>query len=111
VREALWEHAGLLRSEDGLTRLLDSPSLLARLVAESALARRESRGGHFRVDFPFEDPALARHVVLRSTDAPVLVELPASLVDAASGRSSGSAGRPCARVARASSEPELRTWR
>jgi L-aspartate oxidase len=65
VREALWEHVGLLRSEDGLTELLDSPSLLARLVAESALARRESRGGHFRVDFPFEDPELVGHVVLR----------------------------------------------
>jgi L-aspartate oxidase len=72
VREALWEHAGLLRSEDGLTRLLDSPSLLSRLVAESALVRRESRGGHFRVDYPFEDPEPARHVVLREGREPEL---------------------------------------
>ena len=36
----------------------ESPHLLARLVAESALAREESRGGHFRTDFPAEDPAL-----------------------------------------------------
>jgi L-aspartate oxidase len=71
-REALWEHAGLLRSEDGLVRLLDSPSLLARLVARSALVRTESRGGHFRVDHPFEDPALARHVVLRQGRDPEL---------------------------------------
>ena len=74
VREALWEHAGLLRSADGLAKLLDSPSLLARLVAESALARTESRGGHFRVDHPFEDPALAKHVVLRDGAEPELQE-------------------------------------
>jgi len=74
VREALWEHAGLLRSADGLAKLLDSPSLLACLVAESALARTESRGGHFRVDHPFEDPALAKHVVLRLGSEPELQE-------------------------------------
>ena len=42
-----------------------SRSLLPRLVAESALERRESRGGHFRSDFPTEDEAFAGHVVLR----------------------------------------------
>ena len=36
------------------------------LVAACALRRRESRGAHFRSDFPSEDPALAGgHVVLR----------------------------------------------
>jgi L-aspartate oxidase len=72
VREALWEHAGLLRSADGLARLQTSPSLLPRLVAESALIRTESRGGHFRVDFPFEDDSLARHVVLQRDRDPEL---------------------------------------
>jgi L-aspartate oxidase len=33
-------------------------ALLAREIAVSALARRESRGGHFRSDFPATDPAL-----------------------------------------------------
>jgi L-aspartate oxidase len=32
----------------------------ATLIAASALARAESRGGHFREDFPSADPALAR---------------------------------------------------
>jgi len=33
------------------------PLIAARLVAEAALARRESRGGHFRSDFPQTGPA------------------------------------------------------
>lgn len=61
VRTEVWEHAGLIRDAAGLEPLLASPVLLARLVAECALARRESRGGHFRADFPREDPALAEH--------------------------------------------------
>ncbi len=36
-----------------------------RLIAESALARTESRGVHFRADFPVEDEALAGHLVTR----------------------------------------------
>jgi succinate dehydrogenase/fumarate reductase flavoprotein subunit len=36
----------------------------AGFVARAALARTESRGCHFRLDHPAEDPAWARHVVL-----------------------------------------------
>jgi L-aspartate oxidase len=64
LRRALWEDAGVIRSADGLERLRRSDALLPRLVAESALARRESRGCHFRADFPTEDDAFAGHVVL-----------------------------------------------
>lgn len=38
--------------------------LVARLVAEAALAREESRGAHQREDFPALDPAFARNTVL-----------------------------------------------
>ncbi len=55
--------AGVVRDADGLTRLIgtveamkadhgEGPILAtAGLVAETALARRESRGAHFRTDF------------------------------------------------------------
>jgi L-aspartate oxidase len=72
LRHALWEDAGVIRSAEGLNRLLSAPALLPRLVAESALARRESRGGHFRADYPTEDDAFAGHVVLRPGQEPTI---------------------------------------
>jgi L-aspartate oxidase len=65
TRAALWEHAGLRRNPVGLTRLLDDPHPLARLIATCALTRRESRGAHFRDDFPDPDPRLDQmHTVI-----------------------------------------------
>jgi L-aspartate oxidase len=72
MRRALWEEAGVIRSAEGLERLRRSPALLPRLIAASALARRESRGAHFRSDFPSEDAAFAGHVVVRRGREPVL---------------------------------------
>jgi L-aspartate oxidase len=71
VRHALWEEAGLVRDGAGLEQLRDSGHTLARLIAEAALARRESRGGHFRADYPLEDPGLQAHTVLRPGAEPV----------------------------------------
>jgi L-aspartate oxidase len=66
LREAMWSDAGLVRDASGLERLTGLRHPLARLVALSALARTESRGAHFRADFPHEDPALSGlHTVLR----------------------------------------------
>jgi len=70
--EELWCDAGLIRNAAGLRRLLDAPHPLARLVAASALAREESRGVHFRDDFPVESEALAGHFVLRPGREPEL---------------------------------------
>ncbi len=73
VRRDVWRDAGLVRDAAGLERLRRSPSLLGRLVAECALARRESRGGHFRADFPYEDRRLdGMHTVIRPGAEPVL---------------------------------------
>ena len=68
----LWRDAGLIRSAAGLRRLLNSEHPLARLVAENALAREESRGVHFRDDFPVESAAFAGHFVVRPGREPEL---------------------------------------
>jgi L-aspartate oxidase len=73
TRRELWRNAGLTRTADELETLLSSDSLLARLVAASALRRTESRGVHFRSDFPTEDAAFdCVHVTLEQGAAPRL---------------------------------------
>ena len=64
LREAMSAYCGVVREAAGLTKLLDlcaqlepeapgAPALTAaRLIAEGALARTESRGGHYRADYP-----------------------------------------------------------
>ena len=71
LREQLWRDAGLIRDAGGLKRLRRAPHLVAQLIAASALAREESRGGHFRSDFPVEDEAFAAHTVIRPGSEPV----------------------------------------
>jgi L-aspartate oxidase len=72
LRRAMWRDAGLVRDGAGLEPLARSAHPVARLVARSALARRESRGGHFRADFPHQEPALGGlHTVLRPGQEPV----------------------------------------
>lgn len=67
LRQAMSAHAGVVRHADGLNTLIalidrleaeNGPALslvTARLIAEAALARRESRGGHWRSDWPQTD--------------------------------------------------------
>jgi L-aspartate oxidase len=73
LRAALWRDAGLVRDCAGLGRLASSPHLLTSLIARCALVREESRGGHFRVDFPGEDSCLGGlHTVVRKGREPEL---------------------------------------
>jgi L-aspartate oxidase len=65
TRTALWERAGIERSAEGLSGLLDDPHPLARLIGRSAIEREETRGTHTRSERPERDVRLdGRHAVL-----------------------------------------------
>jgi len=72
-RRIAWEKCGIVRDAEGLReacRQLEplassNPALVALLIARCALARRESRGAHFRTDRPEKRPEFARHSVVR----------------------------------------------
>jgi L-aspartate oxidase len=80
LREAMSRDAGVVRDAAGLNRLLTeidaleaahgrAPALIAaRLVATCALARAESRGGHFRADAP--EPKTPARTFVRLSDLP-----------------------------------------
>ena len=82
VQDLMWRHVGLFRDRDGLTHVLASVDpawramddriasgapltaevwraasvlTVGRLIARAALRREESRGGHYRSDFPQRD--------------------------------------------------------
>jgi len=81
IQHIAWEHCGIVRSAAGLEQAcarLDAiaPSSpeersmrqVAWLIARCALARKESRGAHFRIDFPGKSAAFEKHsVVSRDT--------------------------------------------
>jgi len=71
LRAQMWQGAGLVRDAAGLEPLRTASALVPRLIAECALHRRESRGVHFRSDFPIEEPELAAHTVLRQGQEPL----------------------------------------
>jgi L-aspartate oxidase len=71
LREQMWREAGLVRDAAGLETLLSTPALLPRLIARCALHRRESRGVHFRADYPVENADMAAHTVVRLDEEPV----------------------------------------
>ena len=65
LRAAVWAGAGIVREAEGLRSLLAAGHPLVQLVAAAALARRETRGCHVRVDFPDQDPSFdGRHLVV-----------------------------------------------
>jgi L-aspartate oxidase len=74
IRAALWRHAGLRRTAEGLDELRNAPFPLAGLIASACLAREESRGAHQRVDHPATDPALEDTHVLVNGGGEVRLE-------------------------------------
>jgi L-aspartate oxidase len=71
TRAALWRDAGVVRTPEGLSRLLANPHPLARLIAGCALARTESRGAHLRAEYPERDPALDFHHAIVANEDPI----------------------------------------
>jgi len=84
IRAALWEEVGIVRSAGGLRAALDrfetigretepaepdglagpvaNAALTSSLVARAALERTESRGAHYRSDFPRPRPSWRHHL-------------------------------------------------
>jgi L-aspartate oxidase len=82
LRNAMSRSAGVVRDRPGLLGLLDeidalraahgaaAPLISAQLVASAALDRTESRGGHYRSDFPLmASPARRTETTLARTEA------------------------------------------
>ena len=86
LRRVTWQEVGIVRDGGGLDHAvraildlegglgerpvsragLEARNLLfiGRLIAESALRRQESRGSHYRTDFPRKEPGRGRHSII-----------------------------------------------
>ena len=91
LQSLLWDKVGIVRSGEGLAEAADTlaswqssmpqptdrPSyelnnmiLNARLMTEAALLRQESRGAHFRTDFPESSSDWQKHIVFKANNPP-----------------------------------------
>lgn len=80
ISDIMWQHVGVIRNQDGLQTAINQLSglnkltladtqgtakvlevknmlLVSQIIAKSALFRTESRGSHYRLDFPLPDDA------------------------------------------------------
>ncbi|WP_296166855.1 L-aspartate oxidase [uncultured Brevundimonas sp.] len=86
LRVVMSDDVGVVRDETGLTRALAAmadletetpdalPLLTARLIAASAMARHESRGGHYRSDYPDTLPEPVHTRLVKPVEVPMAAE-------------------------------------
>ena len=95
----MWRNVGLVRNGERLTETLEIINFWGRyvldkeffdtttagwevqnmltaafMITECSLGRTETRGVHYRDDFPETDPAWARHQLIRRTEKQLVVE-------------------------------------
>lgn len=90
LKNIMWNYAGILRDEDGLLKGLDeiyklksifhrnikcldkqeyefrNMLCISQLIIKSALKREESRGAHYRTDFPFSNDVILHNCVIKN---------------------------------------------
>src|SRR5262249_10272468 len=89
LRELMSKQVGVVRTGDGLAQALSAiadmetqaasvppPHIAtgALMIAAAAYARHESRGAHFRLDFPTADPKLAHRTMMTLPQAREIAE-------------------------------------
>ena len=78
IKDIMWESAGIIRSEnkiiDGKEKIkkikfhgvseTSNMALVSLLILEAALLRKESRGTHYRIDYPRTKKNWEKHIIL-----------------------------------------------
>ena len=87
LKNVMWENVGILRSAEGLNKALSELAkieaklkftprneaeielnnmvLVSKLITKAALDRTESRGAHYRTDYPKQDDGWKKHLIYK----------------------------------------------